>query len=111
MIKVYIASPYTNGSQAENVRQQMMYFKELVLNGYCPFAPLLFHFQEIFSPLPYEKYTELDLEWVRVCDCILRLPGKSLGADDECNFAQRCKLPVFYSLTDLFEHYGTLVKR
>lgn len=108
MIKVYIASPYTNGNQAENVRQQMVCFEYLVHNGYCPFAPLLSHFQEILSPLPYRKWTELGLEWIRVCDCVLRLPGKSLGTDDECKFASSLKLPVFFSLTDLFKHYDTI---
>ncbi len=96
MIKVYIASPYSKGNQAENVRASMDAFDELAKMGFAPFSPLLSHFQHLVHPLPYDIWLSLDLEWLRVCDCVLRLPGESGGADKEETEAKRIGIPVFH---------------
>lgn len=49
---------------------------------------------------------EVDYEWINVCDCILRLPGKSTGADLEVAHASMKGIPVFYSLEELKKAYG-----
>jgi len=109
MIKVYIASPYTIGSHAENVRKQMDVFHVLAKTGkVAPFAPLLFHFQHLVHPLSYDEWMSIDFAWVKACDCVLRLPGESKGADAEVEFAKTFQIPVFYSIEQVKEHYFLL---
>jgi hypothetical protein len=102
---VYIASPYTKGNVAVNVKTQIDCYALLMDKGYAPFAPLYSHFQEMAHPRPYEQWIELDLTWVEVCDCLLRLPSESSGADGEVEFALKLDKPVFYSIASLRKHY------
>jgi hypothetical protein len=105
MIKVYIASPYTLGDIAVNVKAQIDCADKLITAGYAPFAPLYFHFQHMVHPQPYHVWINLDLEWVKVCDCVLRLPGESKGADNEVAVALSYGIPVFRSMDALNEYY------
>ena len=106
MKKVYIASPYTIGDVAVNVRAQLQVFDILADNGFCPFAPLLSHFQHMYHPRPYEDWLKFDYEWILVCDYLLRLPGESSGADKEVELAKKNNIPVFYSVEDLLNKGG-----
>jgi len=105
MIKVYIASPYTKGDPAVNVKTQIDMADELINKGFAPFVPLYFHFQHMHHPRPYEDWLKLDLEWIKSCDCILRLPGESSGADKEVDFATNNDTLVFFSMKDLCFYY------
>lgn len=102
---VYIACPYTIGDQALNVKDSMHCFNELVNNGFVPFNPLLFHFQQFAYPRTWESWMEIDLSWLEKCDCILRLPGKSRGADKEIKYAKKLNKIVFYSIENLRLYY------
>jgi len=104
-IKVYIASPYTFGDPAVNVRRQMDYADKLIDLGFYPFAPLMSHFQHMHNPRPYEQWMEIDAVWVTACDCVLRLSGKSTGADREVKQAQGEGKPVFYCVESLLAYY------
>lgn len=106
MIKVYIASPYTIGDVAVNVRTQLEMANVLMNYGFAPFAPLYSHFQHMAFPRPYTDWIKIDLEWVKVCDAVLRLEGESKGADGEVKFAQENNIPVFYTVWDLRKHFG-----
>lgn len=101
MIRVYIASTYSEGDQCVNVRRQIDAAEELINAGLAPFAPLYYHFQQMFYPHPYETWMAVDFAWVEVCDCLLRLPGKSSGADREVALATSKGIPVFYNIPDL----------
>ena len=105
MIKVYIASPYTKGDVAVNVKVQLDCADELITLGFAPFAPLYSHFQHMAHPRPYSDWIEIDLEWVKVCDCLLRLEGDSSGADGEVKYANELGIPVFYSIAELVNFY------
>lgn len=105
MIKVYIASPYTKGDVAVNVKLQLDTFDELANLGFLPFAPLYSHFQHMAHPRPYQDWLKIDLEWVLVCDCLLRLGGESSGADGEVEYAKRHDKPVFYSIDELNKYF------
>jgi len=41
------------------------------------------------------------MEWITVCDCVLRLEGESPGADAEVVLAKKKGIPVFYSIDEL----------
>ena len=99
--KVYIASPYTKGDNFENVRKQLDTFNELTSLGYTPFAPLWSCFQHIVYPQSWEAWLTWDLKWLTCCDCVLRLPGESKGADVEVERAKELGIPVYYSISDL----------
>lgn len=105
MIKVYIASPYTFGDIAVNVKLQIDTVDILMNKGFAPFAPLYSHFQHMAHPRPYQDWVKIDLEWIKVCDCLLRLGGESKGADGEVEFAKQLNIPVFYSIEELNKYY------
>lgn len=105
MVKVYIASPYTKGDVAQNVKTSIDCADELMNEGLVPYCPLLTHFQHMVHPRSYEDWMLLDIEWLKSCDCLLRLQGESEGADKEVECATKNNLPVFYSLEDLKTFY------
>jgi len=104
-IKIYIASAYTIGDVAANVKTQIDVANELMNMGFNPYVPLYSHFQHMIHPRPYQDWIERDLEWINVCDCLLRIPGKSSGADMEVQYATDLNKPVFYSKEELFSYY------
>lgn len=105
MTKVYIASAYTKGDVAINVKAQLDCVDELMNLGFAPFAPLYSHFQHMAHPRPYQDWLKVDFEWVLVCDCVLRLPGESSGADAEVKLALENGKKVFYSIEELKAFY------
>jgi hypothetical protein len=107
MIKVYIASAYTKGDVAVNVKNQLDIANQLIEAGFAPFAPLYSHFQHMAHPQPYEVWTRLDNEWCIACDCLLRFDkSDSKGADAEIELAKAYDIPVFYSMKSLVSYYG-----
>lgn len=102
MIKVFISSPYT-GNEEENVHIQQECANVLINLGYCPFIPLLYHYQEAKYPQPYEVWLDLCKAWISSCSIVLRLPGNSSGADREVAHAQKLGIPVVYSIEELNE--------
>lgn len=110
MIKVFISSPYTLGSQIVNVRRQIDASNELMNLGYCPFVPLLYHFQEMVHERPYESWIAQCLDWVGICDCVLRLEGESHGADLEVAKANELGKKVFSTVEELHSYYYEMIK-
>ena len=100
-VKVYIASPYTIGDVAINVKKQMDVADKLLKMDFIPFVPLLSHFLHMNKPRSYDQWLDYDLEWLHSCDCLLRLDGESAGADREVQFAIDNKIPVFYTFDGL----------
>jgi hypothetical protein len=86
---IYIASPYTKGDVAVNVRAQLEAAHRIMDAGHAPVTPLLRHFLHIHRARPYEDWTRLDNAIIPRVDALLRLPGESKGADDEVKLA-RC---------------------
>lgn len=104
MKTVYIASPYTKGDVAVNVRHSFLVADVLVSYGFAPFPPLFSHFWHFLSPKDYEVWLSLDAEWVTRCDYLLRLSGESQGADREVELAKAHNIPVFYDVESLVEY-------
>jgi hypothetical protein len=69
--------------------------------GFIPFIPHLSHFWDKICPRSYQFWCDYGLEWLAVCQAVLRLPGESPGADRECEWAQELGIPVFYNLREL----------
>jgi len=111
---IYIASPYTNGDPAINVRFQCRIFDQLLSDGRVwPIAPLWTHFQHTLFPRPYEDWLEYDKAFLHLYDGCLRLNAEesalnymeedSSGADGEVEAFQLMGKPVFYSIESLYE--------
>jgi len=80
--------------------------------GFLPFAPLYSHYIHERHQKSYDAWMETDYEWIDVCDCILRLPGESGGADLEVKYAQKTGKLVFYTLKELVEYFkSNLMKK
>ena len=98
---VYIASPYTKGDVAVNVHNALNIADKLAKLGFIPYVPIWTHFWHLVSPHPYEFWTKMDLEFVKRCDCVLRIGGESKGADNEVIYAKSIGIPVYYSIEDI----------
>ena len=102
-MRVYVSSPYSLGGVEANVRTAINAATELLDAGYWPYVPLLCHFWHQQRPRDYETWMALDLAWLAVCDCVLRLPGESPGADREVARAHELGLPVYGSVEEVLQ--------
>lgn len=105
--RIYVAGPYTQGDREGNTWSAINAGQTVLEAGGIPFVPHLFHFWEQVWANPYETWMEMDFAWLEVCDGLIRLPGKSPGADREVARARERDLPVFdvtasYSNLDRF---------
>lgn len=103
MKKVYVAGPYTKGDVAQNVRNAIQAGDRLAEAGYVPFIPHLTHFWHLIYPHDWNFWREQGLHWLEICDYVLCLPGKSLGASLEAYRAVDLDIPVYYSVEALLK--------
>jgi hypothetical protein len=107
---VYIAGPIRRGCIWANVAQADRAMRELMVAGMAVINPMLSCWAgagEVRASEPHplahgeyralgaEPWLSMDLEIVSRCDCVLRLPGESSGADGECRHANAHGIPVF----------------
>lgn len=115
---VYIASPYTKGDPAINVRTQMLTFDTLMDGGLVwPVAPLWGHFQHMAFPRHYEDWIAYDLALLPLYDACLRINStcprvgygvsESPGADGGVEAFKKMRKPVFYSIDELYKWVKT----
>jgi hypothetical protein len=96
---IYIASPYSSyADKQEAVNVQIDAFAALRDAGHQPIAPLLSHYVDQRHPASYARWMEWCKVMVSVCDLLVRLPGKSDGADDEVAEARLRGIPVVYGV-------------
>ncbi len=109
---VYIASPYTKGDVAINVKASMDMFHELMDTGIViPFTPLTSHYLHIHKPRPYQDWINYDLWLLDRFNAVLRIDAickelnyrqsESSGADGEVDKANKLGIPVFYDKHEL----------
>lgn len=99
-MRVYVAGPYTKGDVAQNVRDAILAADQLLQAGHAPFLPHLTHFWHLLTPHPWERWLNLDLEWLLLCHALVRLPGESVGADREVQYAMDHGLPIFIGVAN-----------
>lgn len=100
-MRIYIAAPYTKGDVAKNVRRAIEAAEAVVRKGHTPYIPHLSHFWHLVAPHPVDFWYAYDLEWLAVCDAVLRLDGESVGADREIEVAEYLGLPVYRALEEI----------
>jgi Domain of unknown function (DUF4406) len=101
-MRIYVAGPYTQGDVAQNVRAAIFDadFIESHL-GHSVYIPHLTHFWHMLMPHEHEFWMKHDLEWLELCDAVLRLPGESAGADREVEFARERGMKIYHSVFDI----------
>ena len=97
---IYIAGPYSQGDVIENVGWAIDMGELLMDHGLIPFVPHLTFLWNFRRHHDLDYWYKYDLAWLARCDCLLRLPGESEGADREVEFAQAHEIPVFRSTHD-----------
>ena len=106
MKRVYISSPYSQGSTTYNVRLAIEAANTLLLAGFAPFVPHLNFAWDLVYPHSYHTWLNWCVAWVPACDCLLRIPGLSRGADIEVELAKELGIPVYGTINELLEKEG-----
>jgi hypothetical protein len=104
---VYIAGPYTKDDPVINTANVIRAADELASHGYYPYVPHLTLFWHLIYPHDIRFWYDLDIAWLKKCDCLLRLPGESSGADNEVRIAKNLGMPIYYSIEELIENKRT----
>ena len=86
-MRVYVAGPITQGDSATNLRRAVYIADRLRDLGHAPYVPHLCGQWELMHPHAYEDWMELGMVWLRQCEALYRIPGKSPGADREVALA------------------------
>jgi len=110
-MKIYIASPYTANTEQQmekNVYRSMVVADILMDLGITPILPLLTHYLHKEFPRDYDFWMNYDFELLKSCDALLRLKGKSEGANREVEFALNNNIIVFTNIKDLLMHIGII---
>lgn len=98
--RVYIASPYTDDPTA-NVGVALEAAEEILSRtSWLPFVPHLFHLWDLIIPHSYEFWMEIDRDWMQTCHALVRLEGKSEGADEDMHQAIDQAIPVIVGLDE-----------
>lgn len=103
---VYVAGPYTKPDPVENTRNALLVGERLYAAGLMPIVPHMSLLAQIVTPHPVDYWYEFDLHLLARCDMLLRLPGESVGADREVDFAVERGLIVFRSEKALHDAWG-----
>ena len=104
MKRIYIAGPMSKGDHAENIRRGLKAGMKVWNRGFLPHVPHLNHFWGMVDPRPDEFWLAMDFEEIKRCDGLLRLKGKSCGADKEVKIAHKLGIPIFYSIKELLDY-------
>lgn len=109
---VYIAGPMsTSGEPGPNLHAAAVAASTLMLHGFQAFVPHVTWFLHAICPtIDVSLWQEWDRLWITRCDALLRLPGRSVGADREVAWAEQIGIPVFHSVNDILIH-GSLYDR
>lgn len=105
MKRIYIAGPYSAKTAREvqaNVNKAIETACMLIIEGWNPYIPHLSHYIWLhpWGEFSWNKWLELDLEWLRLCDALFYL-GPSRGADMEKRVAASMGMPIYTSLEEL----------
>jgi hypothetical protein len=108
--RIYIAGPMTYGDNLQNAFEAFRTFRQLIRLGFSPHCPqMAMLISRMIGDLSHETWMDVDLPWVHVSDAVLRLPGESPGADQECREAAEQGITVYHHIEDLI--VGEMTKK
>ena len=109
-MKVYVAGAYSADNVIKvlnNMNKGIRLATVLMLDGFSPFCPWLdFQFQLALregEELKAENYYRYSIDWLKVSDAVLLVPGwqNSKGTLNELEIANKLEIPIFEELEDL----------
>lgn len=92
-VYLFLSAPYASDPTA-NVRTAIAAAERLIAAGYHVYVPHLMHLWDLVSPNPTSYWLMIDVAWVRRCDAVVRLPGRSPGAEVEAAAAVGAGIPI-----------------
>jgi hypothetical protein len=98
---VYVASAYSLGDPVINTRNAILAAEE-VCHVCVPIIPHLNLMWDMLCPHEPKFWYDYTLRLMCICDIVWRLPGISVGADNEVKVALEKGIPVVYSKEQLF---------
>lgn len=104
MKRVFVSGPYsadTDEGVKQNVLRICEAIEKLVKNGFNPCLLILGHYAPF--KLGYEEWMSLALDEVKTTDILLRIDGKSSGADREVALATSLGKKIYYNLDQLLK--------
>lgn len=99
--KIYISGPVSKGNMFANFTEFGEYFHKLVGLGFAPRNPGESMLMPGNQQIPWRTWVDIDIPWVAVSDVVMRIPGDSVGADEECEVAAHHGIPVIHRYHDL----------
>jgi len=107
-IRVYVAGPFTNGNQFENVRAAILIADQLAAEGFVPYIPHLTAFWHFVKPHTHADWVSYDLQWLVCCDCLFKVVSDvdSVGVSEEETKAREQGKPIFHTIPEIRRHYG-----
>lgn len=92
-VYLFLSGPYASDPVA-TVRETLRQAERLIAAGYHVYVPHLCHLWDLVSPHDPTYWLRMDIAWLGRCDALVRLPGRSPGADIEAHVARADWLPV-----------------
>lgn len=94
---IYLAGPYSQPDPVQNTHVVLKVADALLAAGFVPLVPHLSLAWHLVSPKPYAVWLAYDHELLKRCDAVLRIPGFSVGATQECRLAESLGIPIVRS--------------
>lgn len=104
-VRVYLAGPITQGNRDHNFAQAADAHKALLAANFSVLNPMLSMKLPGCWDIPHRTWLDSDLPWVECAEAVLRLPGPSMGADEETEHARDWNIPVFHDIPALIEFF------
>lgn len=93
---VYLAGPFTHPDPMVNTRKMTRVAEAILRLHVTPIIPHLTLLWHLIRPRPQQFWLEYDLQLLARADVVLRIPGKSDGADVEVTQARHLNIPVLH---------------
>ena len=103
--RVYISGPITMGDREHNFQQAADLHRRLLLCGLAPLNPMLSMKLPGAFEIPHRTWIDGDLPWVECAEAVFRLPGASMGADEEVEYAKDLGIPIFTDEQAMLEYF------
>ena len=100
---VYVAGPMKHDDMGDHLRTACIVATEIESRGGIAYLPQLDYFRQLIVPMSPQYYLEKDKRWLELCRAVLRLPGKSDGADAEVKLANELGKLVFHDIDDCLD--------
>lgn len=96
-LKVYLAGPISKGDRGHNLAQFISWHEYLMTAGFAVFNPGLSMLLPWAADKSHSQWMEADIPFVLQSDLVVRLPGESVGADQEVAEAMKAGIPVYFA--------------